>query len=263
MAILNVQSNGDAPSTAKVGDVIKTGGGNFQIVNPGTPGAGCNSSSGFWSVKVDDIVNSALSSTASTITSSNNAKSQASADKQMQYQTDANAKAMSFSAEEAQKNRDWQEKMSNTAHQREVKDLLAAGLNPVLSAMGGSGASTPSGASASGVTSAGAKGDIDTSALSFLGSVLGAIINGNTSKAVAEINRETAIDTAVINAKSASNVARVQGEVQADLRDNHPSNPTEAAFNLSNRLYDAWNNLKGLVSGKYQSALDKQIRKSK
>lgn len=54
-----------------------------------------------------------------------------------QMMLEQSAANSAFNAEQSKLNRDWQEYMSGTAHQREVNDLIAAGINPVLSANSG------------------------------------------------------------------------------------------------------------------------------
>jgi len=62
---------------------------------------------------------------------------------------DQAAEANRFSAEQTKNQMDFQERMRETQYQTSVKDLMAAGLNPMLAYTQG-GAGTPSGASAVG-----------------------------------------------------------------------------------------------------------------
>lgn len=138
----------------------------------------------------------------------NTAKSQNFAREQMAFQEQQNAKAMEYNTLEALKNRQWQEMMSNTAHQREVADLKKAGLNPVLSAVG-QGSPVTSGATASGVTSGGASGSVDTGASQALAAVVSGLIGAITNTSVAQINANTQLGAAAINADAMMSSAQI------------------------------------------------------
>lgn len=125
------------------------------------------------------------------IAQSNSAFNAEQAKIQRDWTESQSAKAMEFNAREAAKNRDWQKMMSDTAHQREVKDLMAAGLNPVLSAMNGNGASVGSGATASGVVGTGSKADADTATSGALANLLGSILAAQTQIEASNINART------------------------------------------------------------------------
>lgn len=78
--------------------------------------------------------------------SANNAfyRSMLTLNEQNRFSANEAEKSRAFNALEAQKNRDWQTQMSNTAYQRAMTDMKAAGLNPVLAFQQG-GASSPTG----------------------------------------------------------------------------------------------------------------------
>lgn len=255
MATVNVQPNGNAPPGLKTGDVVRTAGGNFTVVAPGTAGASYNPASGYWSVKTNSSAGKLQGavSGAQAIADRNNTNALAAAQMANVASAVSAERQYRFNSQEAQKQRDWQERMSNTAYQRQIADLKAAGLNPVLGYMQGQGATTPSGAAASGANYHGAQAQVDMSANEVLQSLYSSLINSATQKDIAQINASTALQQAAISsaaAVSAANIGASASRYHTDVNRQTQLDTQSWQNILMNRVFG---------SGEDESRLDKFI----
>lgn len=100
-----------------------------------------------------------------------------------------------FNAEQAQQNRDFQERMSNTSWQRGLEDMQKAGLNSALAYSQG-GASVPSGSTASASQGGQALLQLVGGVVGSVSSVAKAAIAANSARAVAQMNNAAKLDIA-------------------------------------------------------------------
>lgn len=147
-----------------------------------------------------------------------------------------------WNAEQVQKQMDYETEMSNTAHQREVTDLLRAGLNPVLSAKLG-GASTPSVSAAS----------ADTGATGTASSSSSTAIQAKVSRENAATQAQAQISAASI-AASAQKYAADMAYKTAELNNENPNSMAGLLREVLEGIFG--DSVKGTASSAKDNVLD-------
>ena len=170
------------------------------------------------------------------------AKEQADAQREAnKANVDLAREQMSFSGAQAQREMDFQERMSNTSYQRSVADMKAAGINPMM-AIGNGGASTPSGA-----MGAGSAPSVEA---------VPSVVSNSLSSAVDVLRSYADVRKALADADSSRADANLKWKY-LPRKTEAESGKTEAdavESKFRGRLYDVLNQLFDRMKGAYNNA---------